>query len=69
MSIVLRWYYYKIGETISIKYYENDINNIEYKDIYIDSSIKFNKLDLKHLFDVILEVLLLVVSLIIVMYK
>ena len=30
---------------------------------------KFNILDLKHLFDVILEVLLLVVSLIVVMYK
>jgi len=72
---------YKIGETIPIKYYANDISNIEYKDIYIDristkrekiyidSSIKFNILDLKHLFDVILEVLLLVVSLIVVMYK
>ena len=72
---------YKIRETIPIKYYANDISNIEYKDIYIDristkrekiyidSSIKFNILDLKHLFDVILEVLLLVVSLIVVMYK
>lgn len=72
---------YKIGEIIPIKYYANDISNIEYKDIYIDristkkekiyidNSIKFNILDLKHLFDVILEVLLLVILLIIVMYK
>lgn len=72
---------YKIGETIPIKYYANDISDVEYKDIYIDrfsakrekiyidSNIKFNILDLKHLLDVILEVLILVFALIFVMYK
>jgi len=52
---------YKIGETIPIKYYANDISNIEYKDIYIDristkrekiyidSSIKFKAEDYRKL--------------------
>lgn len=72
---------YKIGETITIKYYASDISNIEYKDIYInristkkekiyiDSNIKFNIIDFKHLLDVILEILILVVWLFVIMYK
>ena len=72
---------YRIGETIPIKYYSSDISNIEYKKIYtdrvstkteemyIDSNIKFNILDFKHLLDVILEILLLVFSIVMVTYK
>lgn len=71
---------YKIGETITIKYYANDLTNIEYKEIYIDrfstkkdqvyidTNIKFNILDIKHLFDVILEIIIIVVLMIIVLY-
>lgn len=72
---------YKIGETITIKYYANDVSNVEYKDIYvdrisvkrekfyIDCSVKFNIVDFRHLLDVILEVAILVFALIILMYK
>lgn len=72
---------YKIGEKIFIQYYADEISNMEYKDVYIDrfsknkekmyidSGIRFNILDLKHLLDVFLEGLILIVLFFLCIYK